>query len=107
MKRTVGFLWGALIAVALMASDLLVTPALSQTIFSETFGSPPCTMPLSAPDWFGKDGNPSPFSGIVTTDPRHSNNCVLTFTLLTEAGDTFSKLITATPGLQYILEFDY
>jgi hypothetical protein len=48
-----------------------------------------------------------PFSGTVTTDPKDLNNCVLTFTQLTFAGDTFSKLITATPGLQLILEFDY
>ena len=103
------FLWGLalLIALALMASDQLIASAQSQTIFSETFGSPPCATPLSAPDWFGKGGSPTPFSGIVTTDPQDLDNCVLTFTQLTFAGDAFSKLITAAPGLPLILEFDY
>ena len=99
--------WVLLIALALMVSDRLAVPAWSQTIFSETFGSPPCTTPPSDPDWFGKNGSPLPFSGTVTTDPKDPNNCVLTFTQLTYAGDTFSKLITATPGQSLILEFDY
>ena len=96
-----------LIALALMASDRLIASAQSPTIFSETFGSPPCTTPLGAPGWFGKGGSPTPFSGIATTDPQDPDNCVLTFTQLTFAGDTFSKLISAAPGVPLILEFDY
>lgn len=98
---------GLALLIALMASDLLAAPAWSQTIYSETFGTSPCSTPLVAPDWFGKSGDPSPFSGLVTTDPKDPSNCVLTFSLLTAAGDTFSKLITAVPGTQLILEFDY
>jgi len=89
------------------AEAIVVGAAAAQTIFSVDFGSPPCNTPLMAPEWFGKNEAPTPFSGTVVTDPQNPNNCVLTFNLLTEAGDTFSKLVTATPGLTYLLEFDY
>jgi hypothetical protein len=73
----------------------------------EDFGAAPCTKVLAAPDWFGKLGAPVPFSGTVVTDPLDASNCVLTFRALTSAGDTFSKLIAATPGTLYVVEFDY
>lgn len=76
-------------------------------LFRTDFGSPPCNTALAAPEWFGKDGASTPFSGTLAVDPLNPNNCVLTFTQLTAAGDAFGPLLTATPGQTYLLEFDY
>lgn len=87
------------------ASEALSAPnAQAPFLFSDNF---PCGTPLMAPNWFGKGGASTPFSGTVATDPQNPGNCVLTFNALTAAGDTFSKLITAPTPRLYLLEFDY
>ena len=99
----IGFVSAATVAIVLATS----VHAYPKTIFSATFGRAPCVTNLTVPNWYGKCGDPMPFSGIETEDPLNANNCVLSFTQIISGGDTFSELITAPRGRELILEFDY
>ena len=78
------------------------SPSLNPTsgaLFFDDFENP------ALPQWVGKDGGAH--HGVVVNDPLRPGNHVLTFTALDFAGDIFGSAVSVTPGMHYVLSFEY
>ena len=81
-----------------LCSALIASGAVAQTLFADDFES-------DLSQWTGKGAGAH--SGLIVADPVRASNGVLTFTVVTFAGDIFGPEVTVAPGQRYTLEFEY
>ena len=88
----------SLLLVLLVSSYGLPTTNADTVLYEEDFEG-------SLSQWVGKSGGVH--HGVIINDPLRAGNSVLSFTSLNGAGDIFSPELSVTPGLKYVLHFEY